>query len=101
MFYVPISFCQLKAELKSIHSHHRAERSQIERQLQDAKNRASTGEENLKKEVHGLKSIINDLQDRLGKFKPDSETITRCQEQSIHRRGELEERGPWPEIYNK
>ena len=60
------TFFQLKAELKSIGSHHRAELNQHDRQLQEARSQASAGEENLKKEVHSLKSIINGLEDRLG-----------------------------------
>ncbi|XP_072035937.1 uncharacterized protein [Amphiura filiformis] len=67
---------KLKAELKSISSHHRAEKSQLEHQIHDAQSRASAGEINLKKEVHSLKSIINNLEDRLGKAGlEDSQTV--------------------------
>ena len=61
------SFLQLKSEVKTIGNRHRAEMSQVDRQLQERRNQASAEEDSMKKEIHSLKSIITNLEDRLGK----------------------------------
>lgn len=62
-----ITFCfKLKSELSGIENKYRAEIKNLQKLLADNKIRAQEMEDSLRKEIESLKSIIRDLEDRLG-----------------------------------
>ena len=52
--------------MRSLATRNKSELSQVEKQMSSLKTQALAGEESLKKEVQGLKSVIGDLENRLG-----------------------------------
>ncbi|XP_038077734.1 leucine-, glutamate- and lysine-rich protein 1-like [Patiria miniata] len=66
---------KFKAELRSLSSRHKSELSQLEKQVSSLKTQASTGEESLRREVQGLKAVIGDLENRLGKAGSESDEL--------------------------
>ncbi|XP_022090002.1 leucine-, glutamate- and lysine-rich protein 1-like [Acanthaster planci] len=66
---------KFKTELRSLGSRHKTEISQLEKQVSALKIQASTGEESLRREVEGLKSVIVDLENRLSTAGSESDEL--------------------------
>ncbi|XP_071804963.1 uncharacterized protein [Asterias amurensis] len=68
---------KFKGEMRSLAMRNKSELSQVEKQMSSLKTQASAGEESLKREVQGLKSVIGDLENRLGKAGTENDDLVR------------------------